>query len=398
MIPDSLRTVVHMDLDCFFVSVSRLINPKLNNRPVIVGGGERGVVAACSYETRVFGVHSAMPIKLAKRLCPEAIIIRGDYDEYSKHSDVVTQIICESVPLYERPSMDEFYIDLSGMDKFFGCYSFATELRQRIMKETHLPISFGMSKNKTVSKVATDEAKPNNQMHIAYGTEKDFLGPLSVKKIPMIGEKTYQLLRSMGVEKVFTLQQMPMELLQHVLGENGATIWKKANGIDNSPVEPYNERKSMGTEETFDNDTIDITFLNSLLIKMTERLAYQLRTANKLTSCLTVKIRYSNFDTHTMQCRIPYSSSDHTLIARTKELFAKLYNRRMLIRLIGVKLSHLVGGGHQINLFEDSEEIINLYQAMDKMRRRYGEDKVQRAIGMDAVMKKFNPFNGLARI
>ena len=398
MIPDTLRTVVHMDLDCFFVSVSRLLNPKLNNRPVIVGGGERGVVAACSYETRVFGVHSAMPIKLAKRLCPDAIIIRGDYDEYSKHSDVVTQIICESVPLYERPSMDEFYIDLSGMDKFFGCYSFATELRQRIMKETHLPISFGMSKNKTVSKVATDEAKPNNQMQVAYGTEKDFLAPLSVKKIPMIGEKTYQLLRSMGVEKVFTLQQMPMELLQHVLGENGASIWKKANGIDNSPVEPYNERKSMSTEETFDNDTIDITFLNSLLIKMTERLAYQLRTANKLTSCLTVKIRYSNFDTHTMQCRIPYSSSDHTLIARAKELFEKLYNRRMLIRLIGVKLSHLVGGGHQINLFEDSEEIINLYQAMDKMRRRFGEDKIQRAIGMEAVMKKFNPFNGLARI
>ena len=397
MISDNLRTIVHMDLDCFFVSVSRLLHPKLEGMPVIVGGGERGVVAACSYETRVFGVHSAMPIKLAKRLCPEAIIIRGDYDEYSKHSDVVTQIICESVPLYERSSIDEFYIDLSGMDKFFGCYHFATELRQRIMKETHLPISFGMSKNKTVSKVATDEVKPNNQMQVAYGTEKDFLAPLSVKKIPMIGEKTYQLLRSMGVERVFTLQAMPMELLQHVLGENGATIWKKANGIDNSPVEPYNERKSMSTEETFDNDTIDVTMLKSLLIKMTEKLAYQLRTANKLTSCLTVKIRYANFDTHTMQCRIPYSSSDHTLIARAKELFDKLYNRRMLIRLIGVKLSHLVGGGHQINLFEDSEEIINLYQAMDKMRRRFGEDKVQRAIGMEAAMKRFNPFNGLAR-
>ena len=397
MIPESLRTVVHMDLDCFFVSVSRLINPKLQGRPVIVGGGERGVVAACSYETRVFGVHSAMPIKLAKRLCPEAIIIRGDYDEYGKRSDEVTQIICESVPLYERSSIDEFYIDLSGMDKFFGCYHFATELRQRIMKETRLPISFGMSKNKTVSKVATDEVKPNNQMQVSYGMEKDFLAPLSVKKIPMIGEKTYQLLRSMGVEKVFTLQAMPMELLQHVLGENGITIWKKANGIDNSPVEPYNERKSMSTEETFDNDTIDVSMLRSLLVKMTEKLAFQLRTANKLTSCVTVKIRYANFDTHTMQSRISYSSSDHTLIARVKELFEKLYNRRMLIRLVGVKLSHLVGGGHQINLFEDSEEIINLYQAMDRMRRRFGDDKVQRAIGMDAVMKKFNPFNGLSR-
>jgi DNA polymerase-4 len=393
---DTQRTIVHMDLDCFFVSVSRLLHPKLEGKPVIVGGGERGVVAACSYETRKFGVHSAMPIKLAKRLCPEAIIIRGDYDEYSKKSDEVTEIIREKMPVFERSSIDEFYMDLTGMDRFFGSYRYATEVRSKIIRETRLPISFGMSANKTVSKVATDEVKPNNQMQVPFGNEKIFLAPLSVKKIPMIGEKTYHLLRSMGVEWVRTLQQMPQELLQDVLGENGITIWRKANGIDNTPVEPYTEQKSMSTEETFEQDTIDVQMLRNIFIAMTEKLCFRMRSDNRLTSCVTVKIRYSNFDTHTMQCRIPYTSCDHTIMARVKELFEKLYNRRMLIRLIGVKFSHLVGGGHQINLFEDSAEMINLYQAMDRMRFRFGEDKIHRAAALSFSLRGFNPFNGLS--
>ncbi|MFI5218606.1 MAG: DNA polymerase IV [Bacteroidia bacterium] len=393
---DTHRTVVHMDLDCFFVSVSRLINPKLNGLPVIVGGGDRGVVAACSYETRKFGVHSAMPIKTAKRLCPEAIIIHGDYDEYSKRSDEVTQIIKEDVPLYERSSIDEFYMDLTGMDKFFGCYKHALELREKIIKETRLPISLGMSANKTVSKVATDEAKPNNHRKVDYGDEKKFLAPLCVNKIPMIGDKTYHLLRSMGVEKVYTLQEMPMELLQDVLGENGISIWKKANGIDNTPIEPYTEQKSMSQEETFENDTIDVEKLKNILIAMSEKLCFRLRTQNKLTGCVTVKIRYSNFDTHNMQCRIPYTCSDHSIITRVKELFAKLYNRRMLIRLVGVKLSHLVGGGHQVNMFEDNVQVLNLYHAMDRMRLRYGEDKIQRAAALHFSLRGFNPFNGIS--
>jgi DNA polymerase-4 len=385
-----------MDLDSFFVSVSRLEHPALVGKPVIVGGSsDRGVVAACSYEARAYGVHSAMPIRMAKRLCPDALIVRGDYERYSYYSGMVTDIIHEKVPLYEKSSIDEFYIDLSGMDRFYGCYGFATELRQKIMKETALPISFGLSQNKTVSKVATGEAKPNGQMKIDHGTEKPFLAPLSVSKIPGAGEKTTAMLRSMGVEKIHTLQEMPVKLMERVMGENGIVLWKKANGIDNSPVEPYNERKSISTEETFDSDTIDITFLKALLVKMVEKLAFQLRTENKLTACVTVKLRYSNFDTHTMQCRISYTSNDHTLIARTKELFDKLYERRMLVRLLGVRFSHLVGGGHQINLFEDSEEIINLYQAMDKMRQKFGDGAVQRAIGTGLNLRKFNPFNGM---
>jgi DNA polymerase-4 len=251
--------------------------------------------------------------------------------------------------------------------------------------------------NKTVSKVATDYIKPNNNKKVDRGEEKEFLAPMSVNKIPMVGEKTYQILRQMGIEKIYTLQQMPAELMGDVLGENGITIWQKANGIDDTPVVAYNERKSISSEETFDQDTIDVVKLKSLLITMTEKLALQLRSENKLTSCVTVKIRYSNFDTHTIQCRVPYSNCDHILISRVKELFDKLYNRRMLIRLTGVKFSHLVGGGHQINLFEDSEEMIHLYQAMDKMRRRFGDDAVQRAVGLGFHLRDFNPFNGIRK-
>jgi DNA polymerase-4 len=398
MLTDNTRTIVHMDIDTFFVSVSRLQNAALRDKPVLVGGtGDRGVVASCSYEARKFGIHSAMPMKLARRLCPEAIVVRGDYESYTYYSDLVTDIISASVPLYEKNSIDEFYIDLSGMDRFFGCYIWASELRQKIMRESGLPLSFGLSANKTVSKVATGESKPNGQRKIDTGTEKLFLAPLPVRKIPMIGEKTSQLLHSMGVQKVATLQQMPVELLQHVLGENGILVWKKANGIDNSAVEPYSERKSISAEETFNQDTIDISQLQAILISMTEKLAFQLRTEQKLSACITVKIRYSNFDTHTMRARIPYTSSDHILIGKVKELFSRLYERRMLVRLVGVRLSHLVGGAYQINLFEDSEEMIRLYQAMDKLRIRYGSDSVKRAVGGDFQMRTFNPFNGKQR-
>ncbi len=392
------RTIVHMDLDSFFVSVSVLQRPLLRGKPVLVGGtSDRGVVAACSYEARKYGIHSAMPIKTAKRLCPDAIIIKGDYEEYSKFSEIITEMIKEQVPLYEKSSIDEFYIDLTGMDKFFGCYKFASELRQKIIRETRLPISLGFSKNKTVSKVATGEAKPNGQKKIDYGSEKNFLAPLSVKKIPMIGDKTFHLLRSMGVEKVYTLQEMPVEMLEMVLGENGLTIWKKANGIDNSPVVPYQERKSISSEETFETDTIDVNMIKSVLVSMTEKLTYQLRAENKLSSCVTIKIRYSDFNTHTMQSRISYTSCDHTLISKAKELFNKLYNKRLLIRLIGIRFSHLAGGGHQINLFEDSQEIIQLYQAMDRIRKRFGEDKIHRAVTEGFNLRAFNPFNGIRK-
>lgn len=391
------RSVMHMDMDTFFVSVERLLDARLNGKPVLIGGtSDRGVVASCSYEARAFGVHSAMPMKLAKQLCPEAIVIRGNSYNYLKYSDIVSEIVQQAVPVFEKTSIDEFYCDLTGMDRFFGCYKFASELRQKVIKETGLPISFGLSANKTVSKVATGEAKPNNQLQISKGSERPFLAPLSIRKIPMVGDKTYQTLRNLGIKEIRTLQEMPVELLRRTLGENGETIWRKANGIDDSPVVPFHERKSISTERTFDRDTIDVVKLRGLLIAMAENLAYQLRKGDKLTSCVTVKVRYSDFQTQTLQCRIPYTSADHLLVPKVLELFDKLYQRRILVRLIGVRFSHLVSGGFQINLFDDTEERVSLYQAMDKIRHMYGDRAVVTAAGIQAqsIGRGDNPFDG----
>ncbi len=391
------RSILHMDLDTFFVSVERLLDSRLNNRPVLIGGtSDRGVVASCSYEARKFGVHSAMPMHMARKLCPEAVVIKGNSYNYLKYSDLVSEMVREAVPLFEKTSIDEFYCDLTGLDRFFGCYQFAGELRQNILKEIGLPISFGLSSSKTVSKVATGEAKPNNQIRIETGTEKPFLAPLSIRKIPMVGEKTHQLLVNLGIRKIQTLQEMPLDVMSKALGENGTSIWKKANAIDPSPVVPFQERKSISTERTFDQDTIDVHKLRGLLIAMTENLAFQLRKGEKLTSCVTVKLRYSDFQTETMQCRIPYTSADHILIPKILELFEKLYSRRVLIRLIGVRFSHLVSGGYQINLFDDNEEQISLYTAMDELRKKFGDRAVMKAAGIEArsIGRGDNPFDG----
>lgn len=378
-----MRSIVHLDIDSFFVSVEKLRNSALNGRPLVIGGNSnRGVVASCSYEARYFGVHSAMPIKLAKRLCPHVIILQGDMDTYSKYSKLVTSVIQDQSPVYEKASIDEFYIDLTGMDRFFGCFQWSKALRQKITQETGLPISFALSVNKLVAKVGTGEAKPAGQIEIERGGEKQFLAPLSVAKIPMIGDKTYRKLFHMGVRKVSTLSAIPPQLLEREFGKNGLSLWKKANAIDNAPVVPYSESKSISTEQTFPEDTTDITKLKATLVMMTERLAFELRASQRLTSCITVKIRYADFNTHTQQRQVYYSSNDDVLIKHVQELFDKLYARRLLIRLVGVKFSGLVQGSHQIDLFSDTYKMINLCHAMDKMKVKYGPDAVKRAVGI----------------
>ncbi len=391
------KSILHLDLDTFFVSVERLLNSELQNKPLLVGGtGDRGVVAACSYETRKFGVHSGMAMKVARHLCPEATVIKGNAGTYIKHSNTVTEIIKSRVPNFEKASVDEFYADLSGMDKFFGIHKFAHELRQCIIKESGLPISFGLSQNKVVSKIATGEAKPNAEIVIPLGTEKHFLAPLNVNKIPMVGNKTYQKLLSLGVREIRTIQEMPVEMLESVLGKAGRTIWKRANGLDNTPIIPYHERKSISTERTFGRDTIDMVRLHATLVAMAENMAYQLRRGNKLTSVVSVKIRYSDYQTCSKQARISYTSADHILIPKVEALFKQLYSRRLLIRLIGVKFSGLVGGNYQINLFDDSQEMLNLYNSLDKIRERFGEQSVMRAVtlGTKTIGRMGNPFNG----
>jgi len=391
------RTILHMDLDTFFVSCERLLDSRLNGLPILVGGtGDRGVVSAASYETRLFGVHSGMPMKMARQLCPEALVIKGNAGTYTKFSKMVTEILQESVPILEKASVDEFYADLSGMDQFFGCYKHASELRKRITKETGLPISFGLSGNKTVSKVATNEAKPANQIKIDRGLEKPFLAPLSIKKIPMIGDKTFQKFCNLGIKKVLTLQEMPVEVVESVFGKNGRVIWNKANGIDNSPIIQYHERKSISNERTFGKDTTDIAKLKTSIAAMSDNLAYLLRKGNKLTSCITVKLRYSDFNTYTKQVKIPYTAADHLLTPKVMEIFDRLYDKRLLVRLVGVRFSALAGGNYQINLFDDTVKTANLYQAMDVLRNRYGSRSVIRAntFGAKTIGDSFNPFNG----
>lgn len=374
------KQIIHIDQDAFFVSVEIKKNSSLAGKPIIIGGlSDRGVVASCSYEARKYGVYSAMPSRMAKQLCPHAIFIKGDMTDYTNYSQQITELLKERVPVLEKASIDEHYIDMTGMDRFFGSMKFAHELRQSILHQIGLPVSFGLSINKTVSKIATNECKPNGELYVKSHEVQDFLNPLSIKKIPGLGDATYLKLSEMGVRKIFTLSQIPADLIVKVLGKNGFSLWQKANGIDLTPVVPYREQKSIGTQQTFDIDTMDVHHIKEIITGMVTNIAYELRQKQKLTACITVTIRYSNFETVTQQAKIPYTSLDTTLIAKAKELFDKVYNRRMLLRLVGVKLSHLVGGHEQIELYGTAERKYNLYQYMDKVRNKYGISAIQLA-------------------
>jgi DNA polymerase-4 len=387
------RKIVHIDLDSFFVSVERKFDPSLIGKPVIIGGSaDRGVVASCSYEARKFGVHSAMPTRQALKLCPDAILIRGTHGRYSEASQEVTQIIHDSVPLYQKTSVDEFYIDLTGMDRFYDSYQLATDLRQRITRETGLPISFGMASTKTVAKMATNQAKPNGQLLIEHGKEMAFMAPLPIRKIPMLGEKTCQKLYEYGIEKIGDLQRVELRFLEVVFGRAGQYIWEKARGIDFGEIVPHSERKSISTEHTFDADTADLKTLETILVSMTEELAFKLRKENKIAGCMAVKIRYNDFETHTLQEKISLTAAEHILIPGIKNLLKKAWSKNKKVRLIGVKLSQLTRGSYQINLFEDNEEQIKLYQAMDNINFKYGDKTVCRAAGMEIGTRNFNPF------
>lgn len=377
------RFIAHFDLDSFFVSVERLKDSSLIGKPVIVGGStDRGVVAACSYETRIFGVHSAMPIKQARKLCPQAISVRGDFESYSHYSRLVTSIIRERVPVLEKASIDEFYMDLTGMDRFFGCSQFIKQLKQTVIKETGLPISYALASNKLLSKIATNEVKPDGQIEIKHGEEKQFLSALKIDRMPGIGEKTAVTLRQMGIFTLRELSEANPALMELRFGKGGFDLIRRANGIDDSPVVPYSERKSISTENTFESDTLNVDFLQSELVRMTEKIAFLLRQQKKLSGCVTVKIRYADFSTETKQAVISYTAADHLILTTVKELFKKSYHPDLQVRLIGVKLSHLIKGEYQMDLFAEKNENLKLYQALDEIRNRFGEKSVLRASGM----------------
>lgn len=374
------RHIAHFDLDAFFVSVELLKAPHLKGKPIIVGGdGQRGIVAACSYEARKYGIQSAMPSLTAKRLCPHAVFLKGSHKEYSHYSRMVTGIIADSVPQYEKASIDEFYIDLTGMDKFFGVSQYTRELREKIIRETGLPISYGLSSSKLVSKMATNEAKPNGYLEVPAGKETAFLWPMTVDKIPGVGKQTQEELHFMGIRTIEQLARTPVDQLEYRFGKWGARLWEKAHGIDDNPVEQYSEQKSLSHETTFNEDSDDTTFLHTELVKLTEETAYDLREEERLTGCVTVKIRYADFTTVSKQEVIDYTALDNVLLARVKDLFQKLYKRDEKVRLLGVRFSHLIPMTVQMSLFDDTEEKLELFKTVDQIKNLFGSGAVMKA-------------------
>lgn len=374
------RYIAHLDLDSFFVSVEMLNNPSLLGKAVIVGGTkDRGVVTTCSYEARKFGVRSAMPMKQAMHLCPHAILVQGTRGEYSRYSRWVTEIIASKAPLFEKASIDEFYIDLTGMDKFFNPLQWTIDLRQLIMNETKLPISFGLSTNKMVSKIATDEAKPNGYLYIPPGKEKEFLAPLPVNKFSGVGEQTLLKLKSMNIHLIGDILQHNIQYLEKELGKWGADLYLKAQGISNSIVSPYREAKSISNENTFHENIVDENILLQELVKMTERVAFELRQGKKWCGCIAVKIRYPNFETTQKQTTIDYTFRDDELIPAAIDLFHKLWRKNMPVRLLGVRVSELTNHALQSSLFDDVEKKTNLYKAIDDVKNKFGKASLQKA-------------------
>ena len=374
------RHIAHFDLDSFFVSVEMLNDPSLKGKPVLVGGSERGVVAACSYEARKFGIHSAMPMKTAMKLCPQAIVVKGTYSEYTRYSRMVTDIIAEKVPVYEKASIDEFYIDLTGMDKFFGVSQYTQDLRETITKVTGLPISFGLSTSKLVSKMATNEAKPNGWLEIPAGKEKDFLWPMAVEKIPGVGRQTELQLKEMGLMTIADIAATPLQELEKHFGKWGISLWNKSFGRDDNPVENYNEQKSISRETTFNEDSIDTSFLHQQLVWLTEKAAYDLRSENKLCGCITIKIRYKGFETTSRQETIDYTALDDQLMMKAKDIMGKLLQKGRPVRLLGIRFSQLIPVTMQMSLFEKNAEKLNLYKTVDNIKNQFGRNAITKAI------------------
>ncbi len=381
--PEPTRYIAHFDLDAFFVSVELLKNPHLKGKPLIVGGdGQRGIVAACSYEARKFGIQSAMPSLTAKRLCPHAIFLKGSHHEYSHYSRMVTQIIAGLVPVYEKASIDEFYIDMTGMDKFFGISQYTRALREKIIRETGLPISYGLSTTKLVSKMATNEAKPNGYLEVPAGKETAFLWPLTVDKIPGVGKQTQIELQNIGIATIEQIAKTPVDQLEYRFGKWGKKLWEKAHGISASIIEPYSEQKSLSHENTFHEDSNDLTFLHTELVKLTEETAYDLRQEQKLTGCVTIKLRYADFTTVSKQEVIDYTALDNVLMAKVKDLFTRLYKKGQKVRLLGVRFSHLVPMTVQMSLFDDAVEKLELFKAVDGIKNQFGSGAVMKATSL----------------
>lgn len=329
-----------------------------------------------------------MPMVQAMRLCPDAIVVNGAHQDYGYYSGIVTDIIRDQVPVFEKASIDEFYIDLTGMDKYFGCSILGRQLKDKIVKETGLPLSYGMGTSKMISKLAANEAKPNGYLEVVPGRECDFLWKMPVEKMHMIGLKTTQVLHYMGIHTLRDLAATPVEQLEQKMGRTGRVLWERAHGIDDSPVIPYREQKSISKEETYMEDTDDVSFLLSRLVGLTERVCFELRQMNRHASTITLKLRYGNFETFNRQVTVEPTTADHILIPQVKKIFMSMYDPRRKVRLIGVRLSQLTDPYVQGNLFEPQVQQQKLYQAIDTVRGAFGKHILQRAGGQWGKSRK----------
>ena len=379
--------VLHLDLDTFFVSCERLRDPSLEGKPVIVGGygHERGVVAACSYEARKFGIYSSMPLKWAKNACPNAIFIPGDLHLYSSYSKKVAQIIAETAAEYEQASVDEFYLDLSGFYKFIFEHpmEFAEKLQTKIRTQLGLPSSIGIGQNRLIAKIGSKLGKPAGIFYTPPGSEEELLGPLPIEYVPGIGDSTQEKLNSMGIRLIKDLQKLPQAELEKRFGKWGSNLYFKSHGQSSSEVSIWGERKSVSAESTFPEDSTDQTFMKHQLLKCVEDVGYTLRSENSKAETLVVKLRDNKFITKTFSKTISYPINDDTaLYENALKLYSTLFDSSKSYRLIGFGVSKLTSASEMVSdLFEETEskKVKQLFEKVDLLKKKYGKSSLEMA-------------------
>ncbi len=396
-----VRSILHVDMDSFFVSVERLLDPDLVCKPVLVGGDPigRGVVASASYEARKFGVHSAMPMARAVRLCPNAVVVHGSYERYGEFSAKVREIFLRFTPLVEMASLDEGYLDLTGTERLWGPdWKAAQTLRDSIHTGIRLPCSMGLGTNKLIAKVASSLAKPAGYLRILPGEEAAFLAPLPIGALPGIGPKTAERLHSFGLESVGDIAALGVDTLEGVFGEAGRDLWERSLGRHDAAVEPEREAKSVGREHTFPDDVDDPGVIIATLSHLSELVATSLREDKVLARTITLKFRYADFKTHTAARTLLDPTDDEGLILRVvRDLLRKNWNRRVRLRLVGISTGNLVKSGWQLDLFDRDriEKQVRLHQAVDAIRDRHGFTSIERArsLGSTRSRKRRRPIS-----
>ncbi|MEW5977561.1 MAG: DNA polymerase IV [Acidobacteriota bacterium] len=374
--------IFHVDMDAFFVSVEELFNPDLKGKAVVVGGDpdQRGVVSAASYEARKFGVHSAMPLVTAKRLCPHAIFLHGHRQRYADYSRRVNQILLEFSPIVEMASIDEAYLDLTGTERLYGnAMSLAHRLRATIQQRTGLSASIGVSSSRLVSKVASDLAKPKGILRVLPGKEAVFLSPLPVSKIPGIGKVTEKRLRELGITTVSGLASAGRRFLTEAFGQWGEALYRKSIGLETAHFEWHEEPRSISHEHTFEVDTADAEILERTLVELVQRVAHRLRDHKMFAHTVTLKLRDWRFNTITRASSLAEETQlDQEILAKARSLLHDNWDGRQRIRLVGVALTGLTFGPLQPDLFEKArrERMTRVYEAVDKVRDKFGFDSV----------------------